>query len=211
MRTLSTLLATAVLAVGSTMAHAATTNFNFTGSGSSNFGPVVYRTSADGNINATITSFGGSGVSGYSLDGLGVAGNGYRGIQGGETLRIDFDQYVDIETLWLRQWEGPDRAQVTINFRDGSTQVIQVNTDSNAFDTNEYVALNVAGVDFVDVTGVWNGSILGIPQTIFFVAGFQGVSVAEIPLPAAAWLFGSALVVLGGVARRRGQSEPASA
>ena len=71
------------------------------------------------------------------------------------------------------------------------------------FNTNEYVDLNVVGVTRVEVEGIYNGKILGIPKTQFFVAGFNNVDVSEVPLPAAAWLFGSALLGILAVSRRR--------
>jgi len=51
-------------------------------------------------------------------------------------------------------------------------------------------------------------SFAGVAQSIQFgsaagLAGFDNVSIAPVPLPAAFWLLGSSLLGLGGIARRR--------
>jgi len=51
-------------------------------------------------------------------------------------------------------------------------------------------------------------SFAGVAQSIEFgtaagLAGFDNVSIAPVPLPAAFWLLGSSLLGLGGIARRR--------
>ena len=200
-------IATAIVCSASVQA---STQFNFTGNGgSTNFGNTVVAMSDDGSLTATITASrhgSTSGVSGFNLDGYGVADGGYRSIQGNETLHITFSQAVDIDTLHLRQWEGPDEGQAVISFNGGTTtQTISADT-GGAFDTNEYVALNATGVTSLDITGIYTGTLFFVEKTQFFVAGLQGVtaSPSEVPVPAAAWLFGSALLGLGQLKRRKG-------
>ncbi|HUH37474.1 MAG TPA: hypothetical protein VL027_05965 [Spongiibacteraceae bacterium] len=214
MRTLKTLLATTVLATGASLASAASVDFTGIAPGlGGTLGPSVTVNSSDMSFSVTATVSGAIGnkahVSGYALDGFGVGtyklfSDNYYAIQGGETLHLSFDQTVDVGTLKLRQWEGPDRGTVTVHTLTGS-QTFNLAGDNCGLCTGQDVALNVLGVTRIDVTGVYNGKILGIPATQFFVAGFSDVQVSEIPVPAAAWLFGSALAGLGGIARKRGQ------
>lgn len=176
------------------------TSFDFTGYSGSNLGITITELSSDESITATISSD--SGVSAFNLDGLGVAGGGYRSIQGNETLHIDFDFSVDIETLHLRQWEGPDDAIITLTFSNHTTQNILVTDDNGGiFNTNEYVALNAFNVVGLSISGIDNGTVLGIPKTQFFVAGIQGVQISEVPLPAALGLFCLSFACLIGMRR----------
>lgn len=219
MRTLKTLLATTVLATGASLASAASVDFTGIAPGlGGTLGPSVTVNSSDLSFSVTATVSGAIGssaqVSGFSLDGFGVGkyaanpfatnGGAYYAIQGGETLHLSFDQTVDVGTLKLRQWEGPDRGTVTVHTLTGS-QTFNLAGDNCGLCTGQDVALNMLGVTQIDVTGVFNGKILGIPATQFFVAGFSNVQVSEVPVPAAVWLFGSALAGLGGIARKRGQ------
>ncbi len=200
------LVAAAIGLSASGLASAA--SFDFTGNGgSADFGNSVIEVSDDGLITATITASrhgATSGVSGFDLDGYGVADGGYRSIQGNEMITISFSQAVDISTLHLRQWEGPDEANAVVSFNGGSaTTVISADT-GGWFDTNEYVMLvGAEGVTSMTINGIYNGSIFGIESTQFFVAGLQGVEASEVPVPAAAWMFGSALIGLATIGRRR--------
>lgn len=205
--TLTRSIAFLATAVACSTAANASTSFNFTGNGGSNLGNSVIAQSDDGLITATITASrhgNSSGVSGFALDGYGVADGGYRSIQGNETLHISFSQAVNIDTLHLRQWEGPDDAVAVISYNGGSSSSQTITADTGgAFDTNEYIALNAVGVTSLDISGIYNGNIFFVEATQFFVAGLQGVTVtpSEVPVPAAAWLFGSALLGLSQLKR----------
>ena len=57
------------------------------------------------------------------------------------------------------------------------------------------------GAALADVTAAI--AVFGIPAAIFMGGTITLTELAEIPLPAAAWLFGSGLIGLAGVARKR--------
>lgn len=195
-------------------------SIDFTGNGgtlklfstkTTDFGSSVGFTSAGGGITGTLTatnsSGGASNIGGLNLDGYGVW-DGYSGtIEGDETLIITFDQVVDIGSIHLRQWEGPDDGIVATFFSaGGNSTVVHTSDDGGAFNTNEHITLNATGVSSIQVSGIYNGKILGIPKTQFYVAGLNNVELSQVPLPAAAWLFGSALLGLVGIGRRKQRS-----
>jgi hypothetical protein len=77
---------------------------------------------------------------------------------------------------------------------DGTSGLLKLTAFSPTFNVNIYIDLLFAG----DGTGTLNAStdFLGDAQGTFAVA-------SAVPVPAAAWLFGSALVGLAGVGRSR--------
>lgn len=175
------LLGTATLAL-SQAASAAT--FDFTGGSSVvTSGGITVTASAPGE---TLTT-GGSG--------FGVKSNccDLNGIQNNETLRLDFSAAADIGTLFLKGWEGPDR--LTLAWDGGS---LDINDDNNFWSSDEYYDINLSGVTFLTLTGNSFG-------TVTTLAGLQDVNLtpSEVPVPAAAWLFGTALVGLGSLKKRR--------
>ncbi len=68
------------------------------------------------------------------------------------------------------------------------------------FIENRTLRPNITGhltdIDYLTITG-------DSFATVTFLAGFGEVSPSEVPVPAAAWLFGSALVSLAGLGRKR--------
>lgn len=172
---------------------AAADSFDFTGMGSINDSvSSVNVASATGDVTVTVSTASGN-IGAYNLDGFGVK-DGFLnlpGLQNGETLNFAFSETVDIGTIHMRQWEGPDRV-ILVSYGDGSSVVLD--DDSAAFNTNEYFAVNLTGIDSLTITG---------QASVSLVAGFQNVTLSAVPVPAAAWLFGSALVGLGGMARRK--------
>lgn len=172
------------------------TSFDFTGYGSSNNASVVNVLSNDGLFTATVTSASGGNVGAYNLDGFGVKDGFFNlgGIQDNEVLRVDFSQTLDIGTLTLRQWEGPDNVILRGYGTGGS---VTLNTDSCAFCTAETFTVNLTDIDYLTIEGNSFG-------TVAFLAGLGNVSApSEVPVPAAAWLFGSALVGLAGLKRKK--------
>lgn len=173
----------------------AATSFDFTGNGAANNTSMLSTTSADGLITAELTSPDGN-LGAYSLDGIGVKTGFFNlpGLQNGETLRVDFDQTVNIGLITLRQWEGPD--EVVLGYGAGLS--ITLDSDSCAFCSAESFAINLVGLDYITLTG--NSGL-----TVALLAGFDNVTLTttEVPVPAAAWLFGSALVSLAGIGRKR--------
>lgn len=168
-------------------AGASAASFDFTGSSTSGIA------SSDGAITVNLSTPSGSVTTGSSGVGVKDGFLNLAGIQKNETLRLDFSVATDIGSLLLTGWEGPDR--LTLNYNGG---VVDINDDHNGWSSNETYAINLTGVTFLTLTGNSTG-------TVTRLSGLQNVSVtpSEVPVPAAAWLFGSALVGLGSLARRK--------
>jgi len=85
---------------------------------------------------------------------------------------------------------------ITINEIDGTENVIEVSKFTSSSSAPYYGFLSDVGIQQVVVVGGLTGQ-----QPAF---GFDNVSRSEIiPIPAAVWLFGSALGILGWVRRRK--------
>jgi hypothetical protein len=182
------LLAIAAMGLASSLSNAA--NFDFTGHGNA---AAAANQTVDG-ITVTVSAPG-EDLGYYNLDGLGVKTGFFNlpGLQNGETLRVDFSETVDIATLTMRQWEGPD-AIVLVGWGDGTP--MSLNNDSCAFCSAETFNVGLTGIDYLTITG---DSAL----TVTLLAGLGGVTASAVPVPAAAWLFGSALIGLAGIGRQR--------
>lgn len=163
--------------------HAATFNFN-------NLSSTVVSNSG---ITITLSAPSGGSVSNSSA-GVGVKANccDLGGIQNGEILRLSFSTAVNIGDLLLKAWEGPDRLALTWN--GGS---VDVDTDHNGGSSDDTWGINLTGVNWLEL----KGNSIG---TVATLSGLNNVSITPtVPVPAAAWLMGSGLVALGGIARRR--------
>ena len=185
---LKTLLVGSVALAMSTAASAA--SFDFTGLGSQSGNSSITVASDDGTLTAVATAS--SNVGAFNLDGLGVKGGFFdlKTIGNNETLTITFSEAVDLGELHLRQFEGPD--SLLLSWDTGSLLL----NDGTA-SVNEYRTVNLSGVNFISLTGQG-----GLTQAT--LAGLNDVSaVSEVPVPAAAWLFGSALLGLAGAKRKR--------
>lgn len=186
---LKTVLVGAVALAVSAGASAA--SFDFTGLNGQNNNSSITVSSDDGTISAVATAPGEK-VGAFSLDGFGVKSNccDSRAIGNNETLTITFSETVDLGDLHLRQFEGPDSLLLTW---DTGSMVLNDGTAS----INEHRTVNLSGVSFISLTG--QGFL-----TQATLAGLNNVSaVSEVPVPAAAWLFGSALLGLAGAKRKR--------
>lgn len=184
------LLAIAAMGLASSLSQAAT--FDFTGHGNA---AAAANQTVDG-ITVTVSAPG-EDLGYYNLDGLGVKTGFFNlpGLQNNETLRVDFSETVDIATLTMRQWEGPDSI-VLVGYGTGSA--LTLDNDSCAFCSAETFNIGLTGIDYLTITG--NSGL-----TVTLLAGLGGVTAtaSEVPVPAAAWLFGSALVGLAGIGRRK--------
>lgn len=188
MRLHKTLATAAALACCSTMASAAT--FSLTNLSGNNT-PSINVLSDDLSISLTATAPGEN--VGAESRGLGVRSSccDLAGIQNNEELLITFDQAVDIGTLYLKGWEAADHLTLTYN---GGT--IDIDADLDVWNSNEFIAINLTGVEWFSLTGESFG-------TDAYLAGLEDVeAVATVPVPAAAWLFASGLAMLG-VSRRK--------
>ena len=189
-------------------------------------------TNSDAGITATTTStggalaFGGGSVFGEGLgignqsaltpvkSGIGAVPSGFGGLGTSfvtsETVTVSFSEEVILDTLILGNWENNvagngDRA--TLNFSGGSSGAgtIDLNgSDGNggltdAFDF--FVNLNTSLTTFT-ITPVQGGTNSD-GATVKTSFRLNAVEVSEVPLPAAVWLFGSAIAGLGVIGRRR--------
>lgn len=205
------LLAASTLLVASTSAFATHTNsFHFTNygpwSGQSVKGLTQYTfNNTDNHLTATATAYNeGTQVTlgALSLDGIGVRskwGN-VSAIQRLETLRITFSEAVNVGTVHLRQWEALDKVYFTVGKTNGSTNTFAYSYESNLLGTNEKASgLGLNGITYLEITGAST-------TTATFLAGLYDVTAAqtsEVPVPAAAWLFGSAMAGLGLFGRKK--------
>lgn len=206
------LSAAAIFILGVSSAHATLNDVVFTSSHlwSDTYGGVDSYTvaSTDGSILATATgTYKGvdSKVSGLNVEGIGVLTSvplawsvggvaSERPIDNEETLTVTFSKTVDIQYVKFDRWEGADIARVTTD----TGLDFNLQGDSNWLSGDEVKTLNLMGVNSISFTAV-NG------WTSFFLEGFGGVTASatsEVPVPAAAWLFGSALLGLAGIRKK---------
>lgn len=143
-----------------------------------------------GGIQATLTSSGGNLFYNNVEDATGVGSNYLNGALAlGQAMSVSFDQPVVISRIYFRQWENPFLGhpldQVKFN---GGGQTLTL-TDSGSFGL-------VDGFDFADIN---LGGFTLTPTNLTTAVYLWGIEIetAEVPLPAAAWLFGSALMGLG--------------
>ena len=98
------------------------------------------------------------------------------------------------------QMTGPDTAAGDMMFDWGATTNIHVTVDFG-------VTMNGDGtIDFITLDGPSADGIAGNPMDNGPFPGFNAAFIGTattVPVPAAVWLFGSGLVGLAGVARRR--------
>jgi hypothetical protein len=184
------ILTIATLTLASSLTSAAT--FNFTGLGS--VPGSGYSNTVDG-ITVTITAPG-ENLGYLNADGIGVKRNccDLSGLQNNEDLLVSFSEEVTIGSLTFRQWEGPDRVQ--LNSAGGN---LDLNDDTSAFGSSE-------SFDLSALTGITSFTLEGNSfATVTLLASLGNVqaSASAVPVPAAAWLFGSALIGLVGVGRRK--------
>ena len=181
---------TALAAVAFTAsANAATMYFN-NGSGS-------YTESG---VTGTATTTGGSLFYNGVENAIGVGSNVFDGaLAQGETLKIDFGQSIKVNKVYFRQWENPfivtyDKVKFDYDpggdltwTNSGQGVTLLDSFSTGGIDMNSFTLLPQNGV-----TAIYLHSIdFDVPVT------------SEVPVPAAVWLFGSALFGLFGVARRR--------
>lgn len=135
------------------------------------------------------------------------------GFNNTEELTFTFSEKVKLNSISLRQWENAllgfgDAA--TLNFYNGATNIgTQLLTNSgqgtgdlldNFFFTN--LQVTKFSIKSYKGTKTVNGSNV-TAWSAFYVHSLDYSKVPAVPVPGAAWLMGSALLGLAGVARRR--------
>lgn len=178
-------LALAGLFAFSLSVNAATMSFN-NGSG----------TYSAGGVTGTVSATGGSLFYNAVENAVGVGTNGFNGAMAqGETLAVAFDSTITVNTIYFRQWENPGLFftydQVILD--GGSFQ-------TTLTDSGQGIVL----LDQFPIGQSLDGFML-TPQNGLTAVYLHSIDfdVAEVPIPAAAWLFGSALVGFFGVSRKR--------
>lgn len=185
-----------ILMVGGSSAMAANlpTTFDFTGKGGQNDSSSITFTSTGGLTTTAVATAPGENVGASSLEGIGVKTGFFNlnSLQNNEVLRVDFADDVNITSFTMRQWEGPDEI-IFKAFGDSNNYTLNYGPDSCALCTTETVGVDFKDINYITIEG--NSSL-----TVTYLAG-MGVTV--VPLPAAAYLFGSALMGLVAISRRR--------
>jgi hypothetical protein len=212
-------LAMAVALVASAGAQAVTFDFTCYGANGCNeasYSPTFTKTV--GGITVTVTP----GSAGDSTPrvwqdskGLGVSDTDFRGeldynynsVHNGEWLQFGFSQQVTIGTLGLEDWvDNSDRTQVSFGGGTaGAGSFIIGPAEGTAVDGIDLFNLAISGsISWLRVTPQTN---TGSGETDFYVQRLGNVNAytppPAVPVPAAAWMMGSALVGLSAVARRR--------
>jgi hypothetical protein len=181
-------IAAAVMAVSaSSLASAGAVDFTG-GYGKTN----TYSASTDGvGVDVTATRYGRSAKVTKNRGGLGVKGgvNHFQSI-GRETMSFKFTDSVTLNSLtfdnrtWY-DWTGRDK----VHYTDSNGSSFTLSGSDNMFDI---------GADDIS----WFSLAAGGSWTSTFVAGLDYDPYA-VPVPASAWLFGSALVGLAGLRRKK--------
>lgn len=174
------------------VAHAGDISFNGGSVGNYN-GPAGWTFSDGAGINVTATTTTSGKEVSWMTTGLGVGTNCCnQDFNGGESLTFTFNQSVTLAGIEFANWEGccDDVAVVSI---DGALVSL---TYSGSDDTWMFDGgpISVANNFKLDNTG---NKFL----SIYRVQGL--IDVTQVPIPAAAWLFGSGLIGLAGISRKR--------
>lgn len=154
-----------------------------------------YSTTVDG-ITVTVSATSNT-LSYYTVAGQNGLGNSgcvffvcSAAMQQGEQLMVTFSEAVNVNTVTFGAWDGPDKGTL-VSIPGGVTLVLDDNQTGQP-DTWDISALGE--LTALTITANTFGSV-------FTLAGLDVT--AAVPVPAAAWLFGSALLGLAGMGRRR--------
>lgn len=206
----------AALALAQTSAHASTMYFN------NNSGSY----SADGvtaTVSVTTSSAGGGLYYNNVEDAIGVGSNNINGAMGfkslifvvptfttDETMTVSFDREVTVDTVFFRQWEnsvGGFGDLVQFDYSGGTSgSGSLLFSDSGIGDgLGQLLDPFAAGISLTSftITPFQDGNKLNgaNAKTAVYLHSLD-FNVTEVPVPAAAWLFGSALLGLAGFRRQ---------
>lgn len=119
-------------------------------------------------------------------------------IDPGETLRVNFDTTVAGDTLTMTRWNSDEAVTITTN----KGKSLQYNIDANGSGPKEVIDISSLG-NFLALNITGDG-------TTTTTALHKISNVSAVPLPAAAWLFGSGILGLVGLARRKKAAQASS-
>lgn len=174
------------------------TSFN---SGANSVGGTGTATYTDGTMTFTVEAIGGAlfynGTTTLGArDYIGVGTNVVNGaISNGEGLKLTFDYNIELTGMGLSQWENCcESAQIVYG---GVTEELgSSDSQQEFFNTRDY--WDFANLEMNEMVLQPSG---GLPAFYLFELSYDRVS--PVPLPAAAWLFGSALLGLAGIKRKK--------
>lgn len=183
------ILALTIMGVASA---ASATNFDFdraTGLATTVDSYATYTQSADG-ITVSVTGSGdGNRVSRTYAQGLGVGTNLFNYLMGtNETLTFTFNKAVNLQQIVLNSYGSG-----TLTWAGGSIGGLGGTVDTNPGLHGQFHTVNLNNITSFSIRA---------DNNYLMVDGLVGVAPA-VPVPAAAWLMGSALLSLGGLTRRR--------
>lgn len=130
------------------------------------------------------------------------------GLSAGEdTLRVSWTHTsgAAVQALYSNfasGWEWDPQLDALINAptsNEAFTPTVLINGVAVAADT-AYILTGVSNGDVITIDSSYAGTENNLSSVIH---GFIGTPITAVPVPAAAWLFGSALVGLAGVGRKR--------
>jgi len=152
---------------------------------------VYLSDSTSGNLGVLSNLFGGDGT---NLDG----GNGANADDLDEGLLFSFDRLVSLDYINFDSFSGSDDFNLTV---DG----ISILVDFNATDTASSLLVS----EVLGQTDEFNFNNIVGTEFLFWADGnsdsfrIDTLEVSAVPIPAAAWLFGSAILGLVGFSRRK--------
>lgn len=213
MKKLAMGLAAAFMVTG---AQAATISFN------SNSG-----TYSNSGVTATVTVTGGSRYYSSTENAIGIGNSALNGAIGSsgvfgttfvesETMTVTFSQEVILDTVWFRQWENKVLCcgdEVHFDYTGGASGTGSLLFSNSGLGDGPLLDPFAAGVRLTSFTirpeqdgldGSGNGA--SNDTAVYLHSVDFSIPPPEVPLPAAAWLFGSALLGLGAAGRRRRQA-----
>lgn len=175
--------------------------FNFAGLGS--VPASGYSETVDG-VTVNISTPGGNNLDFYTFNSNGY-GIGHSGcvsalfipicsaaIQQNESLLVSFSESVTVTGITLAAWDGPDEAFIEAG-PGGNT--LTIDEDPDLF--GQVSTFDLSSLGELTSFTITNTKYAGL----FTLRGLE-VATTEVPIPSAAFLFGSALMAIGGIARR---------
>lgn len=153
-------------------------------------------------VQATVTSTGGDIAYSGFFDGIGVSGL-FSSLNLTESLSVSFDQPVTVSRLYFKSWQDPQLfGTIVIDqvvFNGGDVSLTLADSNQSFLDL-----LNINAISAFDLPDIALSDFSLTPNSLLTGVYLWGVEIetAEIPLPAAAWLFGSGLLGLAAVRRR---------
>lgn len=184
----------ALISLALTIGQAATAaTFNYSNPGA--VSAMGYSSTAGG-VTATVTASGNH-LAYYALaPGLGNSGCHFgicsNAIQNTESVTVTFSQAVTMSSLKIAAWDSADGISLTAS--NGNSSLLNNGPlfatvgNFNLSGLGQFTSLTIAGASFT--------SVFSLREMIV-------TPVSSVPVPAAAWLMGSGLVSLAGLAKRK--------